>query len=296
MPKAEANSRQNFAEHLTENYKDLEGYTGKDSIVSLEEMAEIVKLQHKPKIIHSGFSTFDKEVHGFAPGELIAISGPRKAGKTLYAQSLTRTFSKNGVKSLWFSYEISPAQFIERFPEIPKQAYAPKTMKANSLDWLRDRIMEAMAKNAIGVVFVDHLHYLLDLAKINNVSLELGQVVRYIKRLAVELNLIIFVMCHLTKINPYKEPSDTDIRDSSFVSQESDMGIMIWREQEENRKGNVIGLDTAWMKICYDRRMGTIERKIKLIKRNGLLEEFATNVAECAESQMQSYENRRYPD
>lgn len=288
-------SEQSFAEKLTNEYAHFEKYEGADSVVSLPEMAEIVKANQTSKIIKSGFPTFDKIQRGFAPGELIAVSGPRKSGKTLFGQSLTSSFDANGIRSLWFSYEVTPSQFLERFPQLPVNSYTPKTMRAYSLDWVRDRIMEAMVKNSINIVFVDHLHYLLDLARINNISIEIGNVVRYLKRLAVELNLVVFVMCHLTKINPYQEPGDQDIRDSSFIAQESDMGLMIWRDRKKDSQGNVIGFDTAWLKICYDRRMGTIEKKIKLIKTNGLLVECAENVTSYSEGQTRSNEDRRYP-
>lgn len=295
MLRAKANVEQNFAEQLAKKYSEFEKYDGTDAVVSLQELAEILKTQDWPKTIKSGLPTFDRELYGFAPGELVVISGSRKSGKTLFGQSLTRTFSKNGVKCLWFSFELSPGQFVERFPEIPQKAYTPKTLQAYSLEWLRNRIMEGLAKNGINVIFLDHLHFLLDLARVGNLSIELGYVIRYIKRLAVELNLVIFVMCHLTKTDPHKEPCDSDIRDSSFICQESDMGILVWREREKDINGDIVGLDTAWLKICYDRRNGVIDRKIKLIKRNGLLEECATNVVEHTESKNKSYDNKRYP-
>ena len=286
---------QSFAEKLVNEYSHFEKYEGADAVVSLPEMAEIVKANQTSKIIKSGFPTFDKVQRGFCPGELVAISGPRKSGKTLFGQSLTSTFDKNGIKSLWFSYEVTPAQFLERFPQLPANSYTPKTMRAYSLEWLRDRVLEATVKNSISVVFVDHLHYLLDLARVNNVSIEIGHVVRFLKRLAVELGLIVFVMCHLAKTDPYSEPSDRDIRDSSFVSQESDMGILVWRERRKDSQGTVIGFDTAWLKICYDRRTGTIEKKIKLIKTNGLLVECVENVAPYHSDKIRTNEDHRYP-
>jgi predicted ATP-dependent serine protease len=256
---------QNFGEYLVENYERFESYDGKDKVVSMREMADIVRTQHKPQVIKSGVPSFDNLVNGFVSGELIAVSGPRKAGKTLWAQTLTDRFSKDGVKSLWFSYEVTPGQLIERFPELPEHTYTPSAMEAYSLDWLKERVMEGMVKEGISVVFIDHLHYLLDLARVGNVSIELGQVIRFIKRMANELNLIIFVMCHMKKLDPYTEPSDMDVRDSSFVSQESDMGVVIWRDVESE--------DQAWLKICYDRRSGVLEKKIRMVKVNGLLQE-----------------------
>ena len=72
-------------------------------------------------------------------------------------------------------------------------------------------------------------------------------------------------MCHTAKLDPYNEPSDDNIRDSSFVSQESDAGIMIWRDVKTDTE--------AWLKLCYHRRTGVLEKKVKLVKVDGLLKE-----------------------
>ncbi len=104
------------------------------------------------------------------------------------------------------------------------------------------------------------------MGKVRNASLEIGQVVRYLKYLAVELNLIIFILCHMRKTNLEKEPTDEDFRDSSLIAQESDVGIIIWRVKNSDNQ--------AWLKVCYSRKTGTWEKKIKMIKtQHGLLAE-----------------------
>lgn len=167
--------------------------------------------------------------------------------------------------SLWFSYELSSGEFINRFPGELPVFVMPAKMKANTLEWVRHRILEGLAKYGVKMVFIDHLHYLFDLARMRNTSIEIGQVIRTLKMLAVELNITIFLMCHMAKLDPYQEPSDDNIRDSSFVSQESDAGIMVWR--------NVQSDNEAWLKVCFHRRTGVMDKKVGLVKVDGLLME-----------------------
>ncbi len=246
---------------------ELNEYAGADRIVTSYDMKALIDQQPKVAPVMSRLPQLDRYTGGFLSGELIAISGPRKAGKTLFAQTLTTNFAKQDVMSLWFSYELSSREFINRFPGELPVFVMPAKMKANSLEWLRQRILEGLVKYGIKMVFIDHLHYLFDLAHMRNTSIEIGQVIRTLKTMAIEMNITIFLMCHMQKLSPYEEPSDENIRDSSFVSQESDAGIMIWR--------NVQSDNEAWLKVCFHRRTGVLEKKIRYLKVDGLLKEAA---------------------
>jgi len=255
---------------LAEKILRLKDYTGEDEVVtSFDIKHEIAKLP-PPVKFNSNIPILDEVIDGFEGGELIAISGPRKSGKTLLAQTFTDSFYHQSVASLWFSFELTPRQFIQRFPELPVFVM-PKKLKAYALDWLQDRIIEAVAKYSISAVFIDHLHFLFDMARSRNPSIEIGQIIRFLKTIAIELNLVIFVMCHTKKINPIQNDiSDEDIRDSSFVSQESDCGMIIWRIKDSKDSDKT---DRACLKVCYHRRTGTWEKIIKLQKVKGLLRE-----------------------
>ena len=243
----------------------LSEYQGDDEVVTSIAMKRILSELPEVVPVMSRFPQLDKYTGGFASGELIAISGPRKSGKTLLAQTLTVSFAKQDVMSLWFSYELPFRDFLNRFPGELPIFVMPSKLKANSLDWLRERIIEGLVKYGIKMVFIDHLHFLFDLARMRNTSIEIGQVIRTLKTMAIELNITIFLMCHMAKLDPYQEPSDDNIRDSSFVSQESDAGIVIWRNVQSENEG--------WVKVCFHRRTGILEKKIKCLKIDGLLQE-----------------------
>ncbi len=240
----------------------------KRSIVSSYEMEAF--LEREPDNIldvRSNIPGLDKAVEGFRNGEVIVISGPTKHGKTLLAQSLTYEFAKQNEFALWFSFEVPARQFISQFPELPL-FYIPLVLQPNSMKWLEQMALESFEKYHTRIIFIDHLHYLFDLARSSSPSIEIGTVIRRLKTLAVQNNFIVFLLCH-TKKNEGRGSSLSfeSIRDSSFVSQESDSVLLITRDTKDPETQD------AWVQIEFHRRTGVMRRKIALRKIDGLLKQ-----------------------
>jgi len=73
---------------------ELRDYQGEDQIVTSWDIAEVLKQEEPPRVFNSKIPGLDTAIEGFEPGELIAVSGPRKGGKSLLAQSLTKSFEE----------------------------------------------------------------------------------------------------------------------------------------------------------------------------------------------------------
>jgi replicative DNA helicase len=246
--------------------QDLKEYKGEDQVVSSHEMK--IAFDNRPASIinvKSLIPLLDHYVDGFRDGELISISGPTKNGKTLLAQTLTVNFQKQLKPSLWFTFEVPARQFLNQFPEFP-HLYMPTKLKANALDWLEERIVESFEKYHTRIIFIDHLHYLVDMARMRSPSIEIGTVVRRLKGIAVSQEMVIFLMCHTTKGRQDTALSYDNIRDSSFVSQESDSVLMIQRKPE-------FGDNAARLSVEFHRRTGVMEKTIDLVKEGGLIYE-----------------------
>ncbi|MGD0625086.1 MAG: hypothetical protein ABSB32_10250 [Thermodesulfobacteriota bacterium] len=247
--------------------KNLKEYEGEDQVVSSHEFA--LRLKENPDSIirvKSLIPSLDVGIEDFRDGEVIGISGPPKTGKTLLAQTLTVNFAKQQYFSLWFTYEVPARQFLSQFPEMPL-IYLPSKLKAHALPWFEERVQESFLKYHTRIIFIDHLHYLIDLARLRNPSIEIGQVIRRLKTLAVNGGFIIFLLCHTTKgARENNDLSYESIRDSSFVSQESDTVFMIKRTPD-------VGENTAKLRVEFHRRTGVLEKVIDLVKVNGLLQE-----------------------
>ena len=236
-----------------------------DKITSSWELRERIK-DTQPTKYYCGIFAIDNEFQGFQPGELITLSGPTKHGKTTVFQMLTGGFERNSIYSLWFAYEVPPEQLIRRFNQLPL-FYFPAVIKDRIMSYLDIKIQEATEQFNTRIIFIDHLHYLLDLAQARSPSIQIGQVIRELKQLAIKHEVVIFLAAHTTKLSPEKEPSASDIRDSSFVGQESDGVMIVWRTKK--------ALNESRLKLEYHRRIGIIDKIVKLIFIDGELREKA---------------------
>ena len=241
----------------------LLGYAGEDKVISSFEMRDLLKNISRPEVkVMSNMPKLDRLINGFNGGELVVISGKTKEGKTTLAQTLTWHFIMQDVMSIWFSYELAARDFLKRFSELPL-FYMPAQMKPGIIWWVEKRIIEAKLKFDIRVAFIDHLHYVIDMAKMKNTSIEIGSVVRQLKSIAIRQNIVIFLICHTAKTREII-PVYEDARDSSFIAQECDTFLMIWRGDEEN---------TAGLSVELSRRVGTNRKRIKLLLENGFFKE-----------------------
>lgn len=240
-------------------------YHGDDEIISSHEMKELTKSLESTKRYRSKIPLLDDLVGGFMPGELVTISGITKNGKTLFSQTLTHNFFLQGLMCLWFTYELPPAQFLSCFPDLPL-LYMPKQLKACDMEWVEHRILEGLAKYHTRIVFIDHLHYLFDLARSKNTSLEIGAVIRRLKKIAVDKEIVIFLMCHTVKPKQEQENMGYEgIRDSSVISQESDVVLMLQRKPEH-------GDNVARLGVEFSRRTGAMKKAVWLEKHDYLYE------------------------
>jgi replicative DNA helicase len=249
-----------------ETKEALATYDGEDKVITSFEMALLIAQRRETEICFlSGLPYLDGLIGGFEGGELTAISGFPKQGKTLLAISLTVNFEAQGKHSLWFSYEVMPRQFLRWLGSPLPYFYMPKALKNKDMVWLEERIVEAKLKYDISAVFIDHLHFLFDALRSRDRSLEIGEIIRTLKTVAIENNLCIFLMSHAQKAQGEKEPDITTPRDSSFISGECDNLFLIWRSMKNENE--------ATLKVEANRRMGVMGKKVKLIKVGSFLKE-----------------------
>lgn len=260
--------------------KKLSEYSGEDRVVSFEEKRkELNDAGVRQWFILTGLDDLDDVIGGFRPGNLIVMSGPTGAGKTSLLQSITRNTSSQAVSSLWFPFEGDMRDFLERLDMVTVEGTMPKYLKSSNIAWVRTKIEEAVLKYGVRVVFIDHLHYLLTLESMGNASLTIGGIVRQLKLMAQELNVVIFLVCHIRKLQStdqegnFRRPGIEDLRDASLIGQEADYVLFIWREKD--KKNSTIDcpvwLDEATLSLQKNRRTGHLGN-FHLIMRSGFFE------------------------
>ena len=251
----------------------LAEYSGEDRVVSSVELEKELQGQKGKEIYKflSKISTLDKFMEGFETGELTIVSGYTGHGKTSLCQSLTLAFLEADIKSLWFSYEMPARLFFSKFPSLPL-FYLPRILKEKAIDWIEDRIIEAKTKYEIRVVMIDHLHFLVDLIKMKQPSLEIGTIVRSLKLLALKHNITLFLVAHTSMPRQEAGPGLADIRDSSFITQEADSVIAIHRKKSGKTDKSLYGNESL-ITILKSRRTGAMGRKINVLYTNKRFQE-----------------------
>ena len=257
-----------------EEEKKLAEYKGDDRVISSEEMQ--AELTRKGSLVVNGydcgFPFLASKIGKLEEGNLITVTGFSGQGKTSILTAMTVKLAEKGTPVLWFSYENTAAQFFRKFENVDLPLfYLPMSNRPYDLNWFVERVKEAILKYDIKVIMIDHLHYILDLFQSRNASLDIGNLLRNLKLLAVENNLVIFLVAHTKQPKDFSEPDMGSIRDSSFIVQESDK---VWAVHRV--KGSMEGRSKVI--VLKDRDHGNAMGQYSEFYMNGnLLEEVPTH-------------------
>lgn len=223
------------------------------------EAPKILEESKKHKGRSTGFETLDKIIDGVCSGELIVITSPTGVGKTTLCQSISWKLAARGHPCLWYTLEVSLENLLQAFirndTEVKRTPtgeliqvsnnpiYFPKNIERIDFKILKRVIKYANIKYGVEHVFIDHLHYLLDskdLQKTKSTSLFIGDKLRQLRQIAHETGVSIFLVAHLSKLPDNQKPTLADMRDSSFIGQEADVVIVLWRERLKEPKSKLL--------------------------------------------------------
>lgn len=230
-------------------------YEGDDRMVSSFEIMKEMKERPPEEKMHCGYSGIDNILDGFRKKQLVVLSAATKSGKTSFAIELTERLKQ--YNPTWFPFEEPAEELIQKFldrNEEPPMFYTPRAMKGNTLHWIEERIIESKAKYNSQLFFIDHLHFIVEFTG-ENMSHQIGRTMRQLKQLAVKWNVVIVLIAHLKKTQLEMQPTLEDLRDSSFIAQEADTVMLLWREATKNM-GQVEITNNVNVSIQANRRTG----------------------------------------
>lgn len=259
---------------MTINREALADYAGEDQIISQIEEIEWIEKNIKEDIIYRcGLQTIDDAINGFVDGEFIILSGRPKHGKSLTMRTFINNFYIHGQTSIVFSYEEQPRYFYKNFPDGGKELlfYVPKKLRANDINWIIERTIEAKLKYGIKMVFIDHGHFLFRSIEGKKVDLA-SDAARQLKRLAVDEGLVIFLIWHLMKVNVQNvgELDQALIRDSGLVCGEADTLLFTYRQVKSN---GLVSTSEGFITIDFARRTGAMKMIIPIVKQGHFFKE-----------------------
>lgn len=238
----------------------LREYNGEDRVISTTELLEIMKTRPPVQKIMTGIVGLDDILGGFVRKQLVVLSAPTKNGKTSLCMEMT--IQMRDLNPLWLSFEEPVEELLQKFLDRnvePPIFCTPQSMnredkKLTTLQWIEKKIIEAKAKYDSQVVFIDHLHFIIAFSA-ERQDLMIGHAMRELKRLAKLWNVVIVLVAHLKKTRLIEQPDLEDLRDSSFIAQEADTVIMLWRKTERINGEVVIGNEVN-ISVQANRRTG----------------------------------------
>lgn len=251
--------------------------------------------------ISSGLRDLDLLCSGWRPGQLILIGARPGMGKTQLSLNFlwagqVRKPKPQIIPTVLFTLEMSKEEIVERLlsqlGEIPyemikngnfqhekdqarlKEAadklsqleltLLDETDNVNTVFKLETRIRALPKKPKL--IVIDYLSYLKGAAK-DNKNLEVEEISRDLKRLAVRMGIPIVVLSQLSRnveARQNKRPMLSDFRDSGGVEQAADIAIFIYREPVYTP--DVVPDDIAELIIAKQRNggMGTVYTRFNL--------------------------------
>lgn len=247
----------------------LKNYTGSDRVIYAEDKKAEIEMEKKLRPAFSartGIPMLDECVDGFRRGQLVVVSGPPKHGKTGLCQTFTIRFTEQGHKCLWFSYELGYEELFEKFPMDKLDFYLPNQLENGNVQWIEEKIIESKQKFGTNIIFIDHLDFLRDTEVLKglglNLSAYIGSIVQKIKRIAVEQDVLIFLLTHINKDKWVGKdlPTPDALSESRQIAQLADIVLMVMRIIAEKGSFDIYQNNDAWLGVMANRHNGKTKR------------------------------------
>ena len=240
---------------------------------------ELAKLKGRIAGVPSGFTALDQMLTGFHGGELIILGARPSMGKTSLAMNMAGYAALYAGKSVAvFTLEMPREQIALRLlcsdAKVNMQRVRQGTLNAD--DWmrlaksigpmsgsrifiddtagitptqLRSRCRRLMMEKGLDLIVVYYLGLMHSDGKTESRQLEVSEISRSLKAIALELKVPLIACAQLSRANANrdnKRPALTDLRDSGSIEQDADVVMFIHREGyydpecEEKNVGEII--------------------------------------------------------
>ncbi len=243
-----------------------------DEILTLtyEKIEELSRLKGQINGVPTGFYDLDNLLTGMHPGELVLIGARPSMGKTSLAMNIAQhACLAKGKTTAVFSLEMPREQIVMRMlcseAKINLQRVRSGTLKDE--DWLklakvlgpvsasplyiddtagltpsqlRSRCRRLMMDKGLDLIVVDYLQLMGSDKKTENRQLEVSEISRQLKGIALELKVPLVACAQLSRAlasRQDKRPVLSDLRDSGSIEQDADVVMFIHREGYYNMTG-----------------------------------------------------------
>ncbi len=228
---------------------------------------ELAKLKGQVSGVPTGFTQLDGLLTGLHGGELIIVGARPSMGKTSFAMNIATHAALYAGKSVAvFSLEMPREQIALRMLCSDARVDMQKVRRGilASDDWmrlaksigpmsnapiyiddtagitptqLRSRCRRLMMDRGLDLIIVDYLGLMHADGKTENRQLEVSEISRQLKAIALELKVPLIACAQLSRASTTrdnKRPALSDLRDSGSIEQDADVVMFIHREAYYN--------------------------------------------------------------
>lgn len=212
--------------------------------------------------VPTGFSKLDRLLTGLHGGELVLVGARPSMGKTSFAINIAVNAAHKGKSVAIFSLEMPREQIAMRIlcsdARVNMQRARSGSLRPD--DWtrlvkalapisqmrlfiddtssispaqLRSRCRRLMMDKGLDLVVVDYLQLMSADGKTENRQLEVSEISRRLKGIALELKVPVLACAQLSRANTQrtnKKPMLSDLRDSGSIEQDADVAMFLHRE------------------------------------------------------------------
>lgn len=195
--------------------------------------------------LHTGYPGLDTLMGSFLPGELLTIGGDTGHGKSLLAMNIAQNVYEREQKPvLMVNLELTRPQAYVRFHNMSKDGdFAGILIQRAPAVTYRDIdvLMKKAKEEGACLVVIDHLHFFSRSA--DNVTQELSRITKHFKECAVENELPVLLLSHVTptrimapdgSVKKEYKPGLHNLKGSSAIEQDSDMVAFVYRKEGES--------------------------------------------------------------
>lgn len=256
-------------ENIRDAGQDMGELTTYDHLLLITE--EMCFPEAEQKGFATSFHDFDVMTGGLQRGELMIVAARPSVGKTAFALNLAANHAENGGTAHLFSLEMGVKSLLQRVISshagINSQKWRNMVFSMDDYerafltvgaisDWklgiydtprtvteiratLRKQIHEHPDDKHVAMI--DYLQLLTPTGKHERRDLEIGEITRELKLLAVELDIPIVLLSQLSRgveSRQDKRPLLSDLRESGNIEQDADMIAFLYRDDYYQRQEN----------------------------------------------------------
>jgi replicative DNA helicase len=187
-----------------------------------------------------GLPYFDQATMGFRGGEVIVVAAPSNFGKTMVSMNIVANIAAYALKKVvMITMEMTPAEVATRLFNMIDKADHP-ALKENfiiqtELSVSSEHVKAIVKKHKPDILLIDHLGFLAKQEPGSDERAQLDGAMAKIKRLAINENIPIILISHVSKTRSggKGEATAQDLKGSSAIEQDSDIVIMLNKPKQQ---------------------------------------------------------------